>query len=315
MAEWTKDRSLSNLAKWLDPEKGATPTHPVADMIRWNSSLNKFQIYSGTAWGDLTTNFAIPVGGITFSSATNTFTLTKDSCTLTRSGAHTCSLVTTGATSVTLPTTGTLATLAGNEALTNKTVNGMSVSSASNTFTLTRDSCTLVRSGAHGCTLTTTGTTTVTLPTSGTLATTGNLSQFASTTSAQLAGVISDETGSGLLVFGTRPTLTNPAHTTQTLSFASPITWNMDSGHIAAVTLTASGSTLSNPTNLRAGSHGFIDIIQDGTGGRTILWGSNYRHVLGVTPELSTAIGARDRFYWSTFDGSIIDITHAKGMA
>jgi hypothetical protein len=37
------------------------------------------------------------------------------------------------------------------------------------------------------------------------------LSQFASTTSAQLAGVISDETGSGALVFATSPTLVTPA--------------------------------------------------------------------------------------------------------
>lgn len=37
-----------------------------------------------------------------------------------------------------------------------------------------------------------------------------NLSVFAATTSAQLAGVISDETGSGSLVFGTSPTLTTP---------------------------------------------------------------------------------------------------------
>lgn len=36
------------------------------------------------------------------------------------------------------------------------------------------------------------------------------LSQFAATTSAQLAGVMSDETGSGALVFGTTPTITNP---------------------------------------------------------------------------------------------------------
>jgi Chaperone of endosialidase len=43
------------------------------------------------------------------------------------------------------------------------------------------------------------------------LATTANsLAQFASTTSAQLAGVISDETGSGALVFGTSPVLTTP---------------------------------------------------------------------------------------------------------
>jgi len=38
--------------------------------------------------------------------------------------------------------------------------------------------------------------------------TTGTLAQFAATTSAQLAGVISDETGTGALVFGTSPTLT-----------------------------------------------------------------------------------------------------------
>lgn len=36
------------------------------------------------------------------------------------------------------------------------------------------------------------------------------LSQFAATTSAQLAGVISDETGSGLLVFSTSPTFVTP---------------------------------------------------------------------------------------------------------
>lgn len=41
--------------------------------------------------------------------------------------------------------------------------------------------------------------------------TTNPLSQFAATTSAQLAGVISNETGSGALVFGTSPALTTPA--------------------------------------------------------------------------------------------------------
>ena len=40
--------------------------------------------------------------------------------------------------------------------------------------------------------------------------TTNNLSVFAATTSDQLAGVISDETGTGALVFGTSPTLTTP---------------------------------------------------------------------------------------------------------
>lgn len=40
--------------------------------------------------------------------------------------------------------------------------------------------------------------------------TTGKLSQFASTTSSELAGVISDETGTGSLVFSNSPSLTTP---------------------------------------------------------------------------------------------------------
>lgn len=41
-------------------------------------------------------------------------------------------------------------------------------------------------------------------------ATTGTLAQFASTTSAQLAGVLSDETGSGVVVMNNSPALTTP---------------------------------------------------------------------------------------------------------
>jgi hypothetical protein len=41
----------------------------------------------------------------------------------------------------------------------------------------------------------------------GAAATSGTLAQFAATTSAQLAGIVSDETGSGSLVFGTNPTI------------------------------------------------------------------------------------------------------------
>ena len=40
--------------------------------------------------------------------------------------------------------------------------------------------------------------------------TTGTLAQFAATTSAQLAGVLTDETGTGLAVFNTSPTLVSP---------------------------------------------------------------------------------------------------------
>lgn len=48
------------------------------------------------------------------------------------------------------------------------------------------------------------------------------LSQFASTTSAQLAGIISDETGSGALVFATSPTLTTAILGSSTATTQTP---------------------------------------------------------------------------------------------
>lgn len=65
------------------------------------------------------------------------------------------------------------------------------------------------------------GTPTVTLPSiTSTLAVVGNpLSQFAATTSAQLAGIISDETGSGALMFGTDPALTVSSPATNSVGY------------------------------------------------------------------------------------------------
>ena len=52
------------------------------------------------------------------------------------------------------------------------------------------------------------------------------LSQFASTTSAQLAGVISDETGNGALIFGTAPTITSATLVTPNIAKISNLVSN-----------------------------------------------------------------------------------------
>lgn len=88
----------------------------------------------------------------------------------TLSGANSVTLTSTGSTNVTLPSTGTLATLAGSEALTNKTVNGLTISTTTGTLSLANGS-TLATSGAFTTTLTATANSNVTLPTTGTLAT------------------------------------------------------------------------------------------------------------------------------------------------
>lgn len=148
---------------------------------------------------------------ITTGDAARTLTMSGDlniAANFTTSGANALTLTTTGATNVTLPTTGTLATLAGSEALTNKTVNGLTITSSTGTLTITNGKTLSV---SNTLTLTGTDSSSVAFGAGGTVAYVANkLSVFAATTSAELAGVISDETGSGALVFATSPTLTTP---------------------------------------------------------------------------------------------------------
>lgn len=131
------------------------------------------------------------------------------------------------------------------------------------------------------------------------------------TDSAGITSITDKRAVGGLL----RPTFVNSSDgATQTLTDAATISWDMNKGTRAKVTLTASGHTLDLPTNLRAGSSGWIDLIQDGTGNRTMSFHATYKHPLGSPPVLSTGAGVRDRLYWS-YDGTTIDCTFAKGMA
>jgi len=97
-------------------------------------------------------------------------------------------------------------------------------------------------------------------------------------------------------------TYTNPTATYQTLTDAANISWDMDSGTIAEVTL-ADNRTLDNPTNMKAGSAA-LKVIQDGTGGRTLAYGAAFQFP-GGPPTLTTAAGSVD---WLTFllDGTTI---------
>ena len=52
--------------------------------------------------------------------------------------------------------------------------------------------------------------------------------------------------------------------------------------------------TLANPSNLTAGQSGVIVITQDGTGGRTLAFGSNWKFAAGTAPTLTTTAAAVD---------------------
>ncbi|CAB4242142.1 hypothetical protein UFOVP222_27 [uncultured Caudovirales phage] len=94
-------------------------------------------------------------GGTGVNNGSNTLTIAGN---VTHSGSFTQTFVATANTSVTLPTTGTLATLAGSEALTNKSINGLTVTSSTGTLTITNAktlsvSNTLTFAGTDGSTL------------------------------------------------------------------------------------------------------------------------------------------------------------------
>jgi hypothetical protein len=61
-------------------------------------------------------------------------------------------------------------------------------------------------------------------------------------------------------------------------------------------TLTLGGNrTLANPSNLTAGQSGSIFLVQDGTGSRTLAFGSYWDFAGGTAPTLSTSANAVDR--------------------
>jgi hypothetical protein len=106
----------------------------------------------------------------------------------------------------------------------------------------------------------------------------GTLAQHAATTSAELRGVISDETGTGSLVFGTSPTIASPTITgtgaiagTFTGNLTGNVTGNVSgsagsaTGNAATATALATGRTISLTGDVTGTTGSF-----DGTGNVTM---------------------------------------------
>ncbi len=61
-------------------------------------------------------------------------------------------------------------------------------------------------------------------------------------------------------------------------------------------TVTLGGNrAMANPSNPVAGQSGSIFIVQDGTGSRTLTWGTSWEFPAGTAPTLSTTASAVDR--------------------
>ena len=72
-----------------------------------------------------------------------------------------------------------------------------------------------------------------------------------------------------------------------TLTDAANISVDFAASNNFVVTL-ADNRTLDNPTNIVAGQSGSIFIVQDGTGDRTLAYGSYYDFAGGTAPTLTT---------------------------
>tara|TARA_R110002110_G_scaffold2253_5_gene10225 strand:- start:843 stop:2654 length:1812 start_codon:yes stop_codon:yes gene_type:complete len=80
---------------------------------------------------------------------------------------------------------------------------------------------------------------------------------------------------------------------TVVLAAAATVTPNFTNGNVFSLTIDQA-TLLENPTNPKDGGTYMVVITQDGTGGRTMTYGTNYKWEGGTAPTLSIAAGAVD---------------------
>ncbi|MBS7699154.1 MULTISPECIES: hypothetical protein [unclassified Chelatococcus] len=101
------------------------------------------------------------------------------------------------------------------------------------------------------------------------------------------------------------------AHAVVALTDGATIAMNMNAGINFSVTL-GGNRTLANPTNQAAGKSGMIIVKQDGTGSRTLSFGSNWIFA-GGAPSLSTAANAVDFISYFVEASGTIRAAFVKG--
>jgi hypothetical protein len=88
------------------------------------------------------------------------------------------------------------------------------------------------------------------------------------------------------------------------LTSSTSITPDFNAGHNFTLTL-AHNTTLENPSNIQAGDSGIIEITQDGSGSRTMGYGTSWVFPGGAT-VLTTAAGAIDVLAYYAVSSSVI---------
>jgi len=97
------------------------------------------------------------------------------------------------------------------------------------------------------------------------------------------------------------------------LTSRATITPDGNNGFNFTLTL-AHNATLANPSNFKTGQSGVIVITQDGTGSRTMAYGTNWKFP-GGAPVLSTAAGTVDLLSYYVVSGSLIVASLTKAYS
>ena len=98
------------------------------------------------------------------------------------------------------------------------------------------------------------------------------------------------------------------------LTDGANIALTLSSGFDFSVTL-AGNQTLDNPTAVKVGQRGRIMITQDGTGTRTLAYGTYYKFAAGTAPVLTTTAGAIDVLYYDCISATQILVSPVLGLA
>ena len=98
------------------------------------------------------------------------------------------------------------------------------------------------------------------------------------------------------------------------LTDAASIAIDMGLGNNFAITL-AGNRTLSAPTNVTPGQTGYIYVVQDGTGSRTLAFNSAYIFVSGTAPTMSTGANAIDLLVYNAKTTTAITTVVVKALA
>ena len=105
-----------------------------------------------------------------------------------------------------------------------------------------------------------------------------------------------------------------PVVNSQTLTDGATVNWDLLAGAFASVTL-GGNRALANPSNVGpAGMSYTLKVVQDGTGSRTLSFGSAYLFAGGVDPVLSTAASAVDYIFFVS-DGTNLVGSMLKAVA